>query len=304
MNRSMRSLGSMSGCVLLLAGLAFGPTGCATAPSSGRERQALVDESQAALSQFKAEDQSLDAFLSNANGYAIFPDAGKGGFIAGGAYGRGTVYEQGRMIGYADMSQATVGLQAGGQAFSELIVFQDKKALDRFTNNRLEFTAAASAVALKAGAAATARYTDGVAVFTHAKGGLMVEAAIGGQRFTFKRAEDSRPASWQQSNPNGGQPSQQSSSLSLPPSVDATHDAGAASATPSAGAAVSPSAAPTTVPSSPLSLPPSTPSTPATPEAAATPTAPPSPPVESPTNPLSPAPAAPATVPAAPPTGG
>ena len=247
LSRFVRTFGSVSGCLMLLAGLSFGPLGCATAPSSDRERQALVDESQAAVSRFKAEDQSLDAFLNNAYGYAVFPNAGKGGFIAGGAYGRGTVYEQGRMIGYADMSQATVGLQAGGQSFSELIVFQDQKALDRFINNRLEFAANASAVALKAGAAASARYTDGVAVFTHAKGGLMVEAAIGGQRFTFRRAEDSRQASWQQNNANGGTSAGASSSASssvsessTPPSVASPSPAAAPSAAPSVGPAASP----------------------------------------------------------------
>src|SRR3954469_10497510 len=169
--------------LLLLAGIAFGLAGCATAPKDDKHRQALVDESTAAVSRFQAEDPGIQSFIQNAYGYAVFPSIGKGGLGVGGAYGRGTVYEQGRMVGYADLTQATIGLQLGGQSFAELIVFQDKSALDKFRNNQLAFQAGASAVAVKTGAAATAKYSDGVAVFTHATGGLMVEAAIGGQKF-------------------------------------------------------------------------------------------------------------------------
>lgn len=177
------------GVALLVAGMGVGMTGCATAPTSIAERQALVDEAQAASVRFKAQDPGLNQFLQNAYGYAVFPNVGKGGFIAGGAYGHGTVYQGGQLIGYADMSQATVGLQAGGETFAELIVFQNKEALDRFCNNHLEFDANASAVALKPGVSTSAKYTSGVAVFTQAKGGLMFEAAIGGQKFTFVPAQ-------------------------------------------------------------------------------------------------------------------
>jgi lipid-binding SYLF domain-containing protein len=110
---------------------------------------------------------------------------GKGGLIAGGAYGRGEVYQGGEMIGFADLSQATIGAQAGGQEFSELIAFESQNALDGFKQNKLRFAANASAVALKSGTAKSARYDDGVAVFIRPTGGLMVEAAIGGQSFSY-----------------------------------------------------------------------------------------------------------------------
>ena len=124
--------------------------------------------------------------MSNAYGYVVFPTVGKGGFIVGGSYGRGEVYEQGRMVGWADISQATVGAQVGGQSFSELILFQTKEALDNFKAGRLKFAANVSAVALKSGAADTAEYQNGTLVFVEPKAGLMLEAAIGGQSFSFQ----------------------------------------------------------------------------------------------------------------------
>lgn len=110
----------------------------------------------------------------------------KGGAIVGGAYGRGEVYEQGKKIGWSDVSQATIGAQLGGQTFSELILFENKAALDNFKNGNLKFAANASAVAMKSGAAEAAKYTDGVLVFVEPIAGLMVEAAVGGQSFSFQ----------------------------------------------------------------------------------------------------------------------
>jgi lipid-binding SYLF domain-containing protein len=170
---------SLTGLVLVLAG-------CPTAPKSEPKREALLSDSESALKQLKAEDSSLDAFLSKSYGHALFPHVGKGGFVAGGAYGRGVVFEQGNHIGYADISQATIGLQAGGQTFTELVAFETKEALDRFRSGKLAFAANVSAVALKSGAAASARYTDGVAVFVKPIGGAMFEASVGGQQFTFQ----------------------------------------------------------------------------------------------------------------------
>ena len=104
----------------------------------------------------------------------------------GGAYGRGEVYERGQRIGYSDITQATIGLQAGGQSFSELIVFENAAALDRFKTGKFSFSANASAVAVKAGAAGAANFKDGMAVFVKPQGGLMFEASIGGQEFSYK----------------------------------------------------------------------------------------------------------------------
>ena len=169
----------------VLPALLFVVVGCGTTPKTQQARAALHKKSDAAVAAMKAKDASLDRFLDEAHAYAVFPSVGKGGFIGGGAYGRGVVYEQGKMVGYADMSQATIGLQVGGQAFSELIVFQNADALSRFKSNNMEMNANFSAVLITAGAAKAARYRDGVAVFTAPKGGLMVEAAVGGQKFTY-----------------------------------------------------------------------------------------------------------------------
>jgi lipid-binding SYLF domain-containing protein len=170
---------------LALATLGFGGCG-GTEPQTPEKKDALRAEADAALTTMKAADPSLEEFLNKAYGYVVFPNVGKGGFIAGGAFGRGEVYKGGRLVGYATIEQGTIGLQAGGQNFAEVIAFENEEAFNRFTSNRLELTAQASAVALKAGAAAQAKYTNGVAIFTYVKGGLMVEAAVGGQRFTFK----------------------------------------------------------------------------------------------------------------------
>ncbi|MBX3359778.1 MAG: lipid-binding SYLF domain-containing protein [Phycisphaeraceae bacterium] len=160
--------------------------GCSTAPSSPEKKQELSSNAQTALSKAKLADPSLQAFLDKAEGYAIFPTVGKGGAIVGGAYGRGEVYHKGAMIGYCDLSQATVGLQLGGQSYTELIVFQTPAALETFKRGDFAFAAQATAVALKSGAGANAKYTNGVAVFTFAEAGLMAEASIGGQSFTFQ----------------------------------------------------------------------------------------------------------------------
>jgi lipid-binding SYLF domain-containing protein len=136
-------------------------------------------------------DPGLRDFIDRGAGYAIFPNVGKGGLVVGGAYGRGIVYGDNRqMIGYSDITQASVGLQAGGQSFRELLVFENQAALDRFKGDRFSLGANASAVALKSGAAATARFQDGIAIFTQPMGGAMFEASVSGQQFKFTSASD------------------------------------------------------------------------------------------------------------------
>jgi lipid-binding SYLF domain-containing protein len=114
---------------------------------------------------------------------------GKGGIGVGGAYGKGEVYHRGRMVGYSSITQLTLGFQLGGQAYSEIIFFRDRSDLDDFRAGNFEFGAQASAVAVTAGASANAGYSDGVAVFTLVKGGLMYEATIAGQKFNFTPVE-------------------------------------------------------------------------------------------------------------------
>ena len=153
------------------------------------------------------KSQAVQPFFKNAYGYAVFPTIGKGGVGIGGAYGKGQVYRGGKVTGTTSLIKGTIGFQLGGQAFSEMIFFQDKRAYDEFTSGNFEFDATASAVAITAGvqvkagtegatAGASAgpatgeqvktSYRKGMAVFVHAKGGLMYEAAIGGQKFSFK----------------------------------------------------------------------------------------------------------------------
>ncbi|MFI4861394.1 MAG: YSC84-related protein [Phycisphaerales bacterium JB063] len=160
--------------------------GCATSPGSQADRAALTSNVQSTIQDFTARDAGMAALFNQAYGYAVFPSVGKGGVVVGGAYGRGQAFENGRLIGYCKLEQGTVGLQLGGQSYSEVIFFEDEIALDRFKYNTLEFSAQVSAVAVTAGASADARYTDGVMVFTLPRGGLMFEASVGGQGFTFE----------------------------------------------------------------------------------------------------------------------
>lgn len=160
--------------------------GCSTAPKGDEKKAALTHDVKDSLAKAKAADPTLGGFIDKAYGYAFFPSVGKGGLVVGGAYGRGEVYEQGKMVGYCDLSQATFGLQAGGQSYSELICFETKAAFEAFKTGGLKLSAQATAVALKAGAGANAKYTGGVAVFTMNEAGLMAEASIGGQSFSFQ----------------------------------------------------------------------------------------------------------------------
>ncbi len=156
--------------------------GCVSTPSDDR----ILRESRAALDLFVAQDPELGDWASNAFGYAVFPEIAKGGFWVGGGFGRGVVFERGEPIGRATTSQATIGAQIGAQTYSQVIFFRDQAALRTFQRGNLEFSAQATAVAATAGAAATTSYERGVAVFNMTRGGLMAEASIGGQRFTYE----------------------------------------------------------------------------------------------------------------------
>jgi lipid-binding SYLF domain-containing protein len=129
----------------------------------------------------------MKKLFDNAVGYVIFPNVGKGGLGIGGAAGNGVVYEKGKMIGKAKLTQINIGFQAGGQAYREVIFFETFKDLDRFKQNKLQFSAQISAVAAKAGASANVKYAEGVLIFTQQKGGLMYEASVGGQKFKFQK---------------------------------------------------------------------------------------------------------------------
>lgn len=174
----------------LVAALALVTIGCDTAPKTSEGKHALVQDSQAALSTLISKDASLQGVVDNAAGYAIFPDVGKGGVGIGGAYGRGVVYENGLPVGFAELNQASIGFQLGGQTYIELLVFQDEDAVSRFKAGNFDLGADASAVALTAGAGAAARFEKGVAIFTMPKGGAMFEASVNGQKFNYEPMTD------------------------------------------------------------------------------------------------------------------
>jgi len=153
------------------------------------------------------KSEAVQPFFKNAYGYAVFPTVGKAGLGIGGSYGTGQVYQGGKVTGEVSLIKGSIGFQLGAQAFSQMIFFKDKRAYDEFTSGNFEFDATASAVAITAGAQASAgtegasagasagpatgkqaetSYHKGMAVFVHTTGGLMYEAAIGGQKFSFK----------------------------------------------------------------------------------------------------------------------
>ncbi|MEP7063422.1 MAG: lipid-binding SYLF domain-containing protein [Betaproteobacteria bacterium] len=167
---------------------------------------AWADDYQNAINVFKKAGESGTLFKS-AYGYAVFPTIGKAGVGIGGAYGKGRVYEKGRWAGNTSVTQLSVGFQLGGQAYSEIIFFEDKRAFDDFTSGNFEFGAEASAIAITAAAGAQANttgasasasagqndartaggYHKGMATFTVAKGGLMYAATVSGQKFRYTR---------------------------------------------------------------------------------------------------------------------
>jgi lipid-binding SYLF domain-containing protein len=164
--------------VFVLAGQGFG--------QSESKKEEIVADAKEAKAEFIKTDPKMSNLFSKAYGYAIFPNVGKGAVGIGGASGNGVAYEKGAQIGMAKMTQVTIGFQAGGQAYREVIFFEAKEDMDRFKKNRIEFSAQVSAVAAASGASANAKYVEGVMVFTMQKGGLMYEAAVGGQKFKFE----------------------------------------------------------------------------------------------------------------------
>jgi len=151
-----------------------------------KDKDEIAEGVQQVKKDWQAKDNTFDKTLKKAYAYAIFPEVGKGGFIVGASHGAGEVYQKGKLIGHAKMTQTTVGAQVGGQTYAEVILFQNKAALDRFKANRFEGTAAATAIGGKKGAAKASKYKDGVAIMVLPKKGAMAEAAGGGQKFAFE----------------------------------------------------------------------------------------------------------------------
>jgi lipid-binding SYLF domain-containing protein len=143
-------------------------------------------DARAVIAKFKEKKPELAKFFSHARGYAVFPTVGKGGIGLGGARGKGYVYEGGKLVGRSTLTQVTIGLQLGGQAYSEIVFLEDQDAMQSFKRGRLKLDGQASAIAVTARAGLDLAYRNGVAIVTMAKGGLMYEASVGGQKFSFK----------------------------------------------------------------------------------------------------------------------
>jgi lipid-binding SYLF domain-containing protein len=156
-----------------------------SATAQAADKEELPAEVQKTIEALKKSDSGLKKFFDDSQGYAVFPSIAKGAIGIGGAHGKGQVFEKGKLAGDASLSQATIGFQLGGQVYSEVIFFETKDSLSSFKENKFAFSAQVSAVAAAEGASANAKYQNGVAVFTMAKGGLMYEASVGGQKFKF-----------------------------------------------------------------------------------------------------------------------
>ncbi|MEE8573993.1 MAG: lipid-binding SYLF domain-containing protein [Thermodesulfobacteriota bacterium] len=166
----------------LPASARWNPCASETAKEQGIDDRKISET----VARFKNSDPGIKKFFKKAYGYAIFPTVGKVGFGIGGAHGKGKVYKKGKYVGRTKLTQLTIGFQLGGQAYSEIIFFKDARALEDFQSGNFELGAQASAVALTAGASLDAAYDNGVAIFTVVKGGLMYEASVGGQKFSYK----------------------------------------------------------------------------------------------------------------------
>jgi lipid-binding SYLF domain-containing protein len=166
--------------------LPFIAAGCNTTPKSPDSKAVLSAQVKEAVDLFKQKDPSIDRFFTQSYGYAVFPKIFKAGFWVGGAGGRGEVFEQSMLVGYSSVGQATLGLSFGGEFYREIVFFRDKVDLDKFKVEEYTFNAQATGIAITAGVAAKADYKAGLAVFIMADKGLMVDASVGGQKFSYR----------------------------------------------------------------------------------------------------------------------
>jgi len=166
--------------ILTVSAMGWMTANAAWDPEEGAEYDA---KAQVALDEFKAADSKIESFIAKSAGYVVIPTVGKGGIGIGGARGKGVLYEGGEVTAVITLTQLSFGFQWGGQAYSEFIFFEDAATLENFKRGNYELNAQASAVAVTAGASADAEFNGGMAIFTQAKGGLMYEAAVGGQKF-------------------------------------------------------------------------------------------------------------------------
>jgi lipid-binding SYLF domain-containing protein len=170
----------------LLALLAAPMVGCTTnTPNSAAEHTAMQTEARAALERIEAQDPGVRDMVNRAYAYAIFPEVGEASLGIGGAHGQGYAYQNGQLVGHVTISEGSVGLQAGGATYAELLVFQSEEPFNRFRNDVFSFSADATATIVKAGASAQTQFNNGVAAFVLPKGGFEAGVAIKGQKFHF-----------------------------------------------------------------------------------------------------------------------
>jgi lipid-binding SYLF domain-containing protein len=150
-----------------------------------------IDDVDAAIKAFKDEKPVLERYFDEAYAYAVYPKVGKAAFIVGGAHGKGVVFVDDQPVGKTELTQGSVGFQFGGESFSELIFFQNEDAFSRFTSDKLEFGAKVSATLLVDGGSADLAWDNGIAVFTRTNGGLIIDASLSGQKFTYTPAGES-----------------------------------------------------------------------------------------------------------------
>jgi lipid-binding SYLF domain-containing protein len=160
--------------------------GCKIEPKKPEGKAVLSSEVDEAIAIMKAKDKSIQKFFDKSYGYAVLPKIFKAALLAGGAYGKGEVYEQETMVGYCDMTQASLGFSFGGEFFREIIFFRDKEDLDKFRTGEFTFSAQVTGVALTLGAAAKADYKAGMSVFITTDAGAMVDVSLGGQKFNYE----------------------------------------------------------------------------------------------------------------------
>jgi lipid-binding SYLF domain-containing protein len=170
--------------LVLIGGLV---SGCASVPKTTAKRNELDQQAHEAIAQMTADNPSIQPLLDQAAAYVVFPSIAQGGFIVGGAGGNGVVFEGGRVTGYAQLSQAAIGALAGGQKYSEVIIFRDRWAFDKARSSSFDVGGQASAVIIRAGASTQAAFNQkGLAVFQRPIGGAMLNASVTGQTIKWK----------------------------------------------------------------------------------------------------------------------
>lgn len=146
----------------------------------------MIADSKKAIKAFTKTDATMKRLFDDSYAYVVFPNVGKGGLGIGGAFGNGIVFEKNSLVGTAKLSQVSIGLQAGGQGYREVIFFENKSNFDEFKENKLKLSAQFSAVIAASGASANVNYANGILIFAQPKGGLMYEISVGGQTFNYE----------------------------------------------------------------------------------------------------------------------